>query len=564
MPEKNPTDNPPDKPSVSGPKGQERAGRLRQSFAILGPGVITGAADDDPSGISTYSVAGAAYGYATLWIALLTFPLMSSVQLMCARLGMVTGQGLAAAVRDNYPRWVLWGACSILVVANVINIGADLGGMAEATQLVTGIRPLIWIPFYALLILGLLIWTSYKLNRAGFQVDDAGAFRVRADVVFRACGLETGAAGDAGAASGMVARISGGARWGFWGRRFLLIFFSGRQQKRWKKIGLRAKRRWQQRKGASAKELKDARTDTVIGMFFSNFIMYFIILTTGATLHAHGQTNITTAREAAEALRPLAGNGAYCFSRWDSLARECWVCRCWWDRARTPSRKVRDWRGSMSDRPKKARAFYGVMAVAMALGFALNYLGLNAVKMLFWSAVINGLLAPPLILLVILLTSSRKVMGEQVNSPMLRCLGMGDVCGDDGGSGGNADHVVKHARMSRGLLKRMIALTRLLIAAAKPTLEHSMRRWLVHLGALGFIPLGLIDSSIIPLPGSMDVLTIMLAARSPEPVVLLCGDGDDRVGAGRVRHVPAGAQGGREIAGKAIVGEIDEEGCETF
>src|ERR1022692_705200 len=127
-------------------------GLVKRTFAILGPGFITGAADDDPSGISTYSVAGAAYGYSTLWIALLTFPLMAAVQLMCARLGMVTGRGLAAAVRMYYPRWVLWGSCSILVVANVINIGADLGGMAEATQLMTGIRSLIWIPVYALLI----------------------------------------------------------------------------------------------------------------------------------------------------------------------------------------------------------------------------------------------------------------------------------------------------------------------------------------------------------------------------------------------------------------------------
>jgi NRAMP (natural resistance-associated macrophage protein)-like metal ion transporter len=139
------------------------AGLLKRSFGILGPGLITGAADDDPSGISTYSVAGAAYGYSTLWIALLTFPLMASIQLMCARLGMVTGRGLAASVRMHYPRWVLWGSCSILVVANIINIGADLGGMAEATQLITGIRALIWIPVYAMLIIGLLIWSSYKL-----------------------------------------------------------------------------------------------------------------------------------------------------------------------------------------------------------------------------------------------------------------------------------------------------------------------------------------------------------------------------------------------------------------
>src|ERR1700730_2294249 len=138
-------------------------GLLRTFFANLGPGLVSGAADDDPSTIATYSVVGAAYGYAPLWTALVTFPLMAGVQLMRARLGMVTGRELAAAVRIYYPRWVLWGACSILVVANIINIGADLGGMAEATQLITGIRSLIWIPFYAFFIIGLLVWTSYKM-----------------------------------------------------------------------------------------------------------------------------------------------------------------------------------------------------------------------------------------------------------------------------------------------------------------------------------------------------------------------------------------------------------------
>jgi Mn2+/Fe2+ NRAMP family transporter len=178
-----------------------------------------------------------------------------------------------------------------------------------------------------------------------------------------------------------------------------------------------------QRKGATAEELKDARTDTVVGMFFSNFIMYFIILTTGATLHAHGQTNITTAREAAEALRPLAGNGAYLLFTLGLIGTGMLGVPVLVGSSAYAVAEGAKWRGSMSDRPKKARAFYGVMAVAMVLGFALNYVGLNAVKMLFWSAVINGLLAPPLILLVILLTSNRKVMGKDVNSPVLRTLG---------------------------------------------------------------------------------------------------------------------------------------------
>src|SRR2546422_9272045 len=136
--------------------------RVRRFFGELGPGLITGAADDDPSGISTYSVTGASFGYAPLWTALFSFPLMTAVQLMCARLGMVTGLGLAGVVRRTYSRWVLWGACLLLIVANVVNIGADLGGMADATEMVTGVNSLVWTPIYATLIISLLFWTSYS------------------------------------------------------------------------------------------------------------------------------------------------------------------------------------------------------------------------------------------------------------------------------------------------------------------------------------------------------------------------------------------------------------------
>jgi len=415
-------DKPPDRRTDKEAKFGKRLGSLRRTFAVLGPGVITGAADDDPSGISTYSVAGAAYGYATLWIALLTFPLMAAVQLMCARLGIVTGQGLAAAVRSNYPRWVLWGACSILVVANVINIGADLGGMAEATQLITGIRPLLWIPIYALLILGLLIWTSYKLIARVFKwmtlvlfAYVLTAFFAHAD--WRQALVMT-----------LVPHLE-------WSRGFLAVLvgilgttispylFFWQAAEEVEEDRAKGRTTVAQRKGATTKELKDARADTVAGMFFSNFIMYFIILTTAATLHAHGHTNITSAREAAEALRPLAGNGAYLLFTLGLIGTGMLGVPVLVGSSAYAVAEGAKWRGSMADRPRRARAFYGVMAVAMGLGFGLNYMGLNAVKMLFWSAVINGLLAPPLILLVILLTSSRKVMGESVNSPLLQYLG---------------------------------------------------------------------------------------------------------------------------------------------
>jgi len=176
-------------------------------------------------------------------------------------------------------------------------------------------------------------------------------------------------------------------------------------------------------KGATAGELRSARADTVVGMFFSNLIMYFIILTTAATLHAHGQTDITSAREAAEALRPLAGNGAYLLFTLGLIGTGMLGVPVLVGSCAYAVSEGATWRGSLADKPKSAREFYAVMAVAMALGLVLDYLGFNAVKMLFWSAVINGLLAPPLILLVLLLTSSHKVMGKRVNPTLLKFLG---------------------------------------------------------------------------------------------------------------------------------------------
>ncbi len=408
-------------PSAQNVEESKEFGFLKRSLAILGPGLITGAADDDPSGISTYSVAGAAYGYATLWIALLTFPLMVAIQLMCARLGMVTGRGLAAAVRIYYPRWVLWGSCSILVVANVINVGADLGGMAEATQLITGIRSLLWIPVYALFILGMLFWASYKhiarifkwLTLVLFAYVFA-SFYAHVDwrhalAVTFVPHLEL----SRGFAAVLVAIL------GTTISPYLFFWQAAEEveeeQTERPSLG--------KRKGATSKELRRTRADTMVGMLFSNLIMYFIILTTAAALHAHGQTDITTAREAAEALRPLAGKGAYLLFTLGligtgMLGVPVLVGSCAYAVAEGAK-----WPGSMSDKPKSARKFYTVMVVAMALGLALNYFGFNAVKMLFWSAIINGLLAPPLILLVILLTSSHKVMGKYVNTPLLRYLG---------------------------------------------------------------------------------------------------------------------------------------------
>ncbi|MDQ3803106.1 MAG: divalent metal cation transporter [Acidobacteriota bacterium] len=403
--------------SVFGPR--ERVSRF---FSNLGPGLITGAADDDPSGISTYSVTGAAFGYGPLWTALFSFPLMAAVQLMCARLGLVTGRGLAGVVRRRYPRWVLWGACALLVAANVVNIGADLGGMAEATELVTGVSSFVWTPLYAALIVSLLFWSSYRHIVRVFKwltlvlfAYVAAAFLSRPDwgAVLRAT---------------LVPRVEWSSDYlatfvGILGTTISPYLFFWQAAQEVEEVRAKGLTTAGERRGATAHELRGAQADVLTGMFFSNLVMYFIILTTAATLNAHGRTEITTAREAAEALRPLAGEGAYLLFTLGLIGTGMLGVPVLAGSCAYALSEAAAWRGSLEDRPGLARKFYAVVAASMALGLALDFLGLNAVKMLFWSAVTNGVLAPPLIVLVVLLTSDPKVMGEHANRPLLRVLG---------------------------------------------------------------------------------------------------------------------------------------------
>ncbi len=397
--------------------------RIQRFFRDLGPGLITGAADDDPSGISTYSVAGAAYGYAGLWTALFSFPLMSAVQLMCARLGMVTGRGLASVIRARYPPWVLWPACLLVVMANVFNIGADLGGMADAMQMVTGLHSYYWTPLFTLLIGILLFWTSYRMI--------ARIFKWLTLVLF------------AYVITAFVARPDWAAvlRYTFiphieWSKSYLavlvgilgttispyLFFWQAAQEV--EEDRARGKETVAQRRGATDEELTAARTDVLTGMFFSNIVMYFIILTTAATLHAHGKTSIATAKEAAEALRPLAGQGAYWLFTLGLVGTGMLAVPVLAGSCAYAIAEGANWRkASLGLKPHKAWPFYAVIGVAMVIGLALDFAHLDAVKMLFWSAVLNGMLAPPLVVLVVLLTSDKRVMGKRANTPWMRALG---------------------------------------------------------------------------------------------------------------------------------------------
>lgn len=348
---------------------------------------------------------------------------MAAVQLMCARLGMVTGRGLAGAIRARYSKWVLWPACLLLLVANIFNIAADLGGMADAMHMVTGVPALAWTPFFAALIVLLLFFASYRVM--------VRVLKWLTLVLFAYVITAFLAHPDWSAVAGatFVPHIE-------WSRNYAavlvgilgttispyLFFWQAAQEVEEERSQGRITLK--QRSGATDEELSVARMDVLTGMFFSNLVMYFIILTTASTLHAHGVTTIETAQQAAEALTPLAGRGAYWLFTLGLIGTGMLAIPVLAGSCAYALAEALRWGGaSLNRKPHLARRFYTVIGVAMAVGLALNFTGLNAIKMLFWSAVLNGMLAPPLVVLVVLLTSDKTVMGDRANSRSAQVLG---------------------------------------------------------------------------------------------------------------------------------------------
>lgn len=397
-------------------------GALRTFLAKLGPGLVTGAADDDPSGIGTYSIAGARYGYAPLWIAWFTFPLMAATQLMCARLGMVSGRGLGALLRRQYGNWILWPACFLLAVANIVNIAADLGAMAATTSMLTTIPHGFLVVFYAVLLVAAMVWSSYRRIAATLKYMTAVLF---AYVI--AGWLAHPDWGQVLRAT-IVPHIE-------WSTSYLstfvailgttispyLFFWQATQEVEEDRDHGRVT--LAQRQGATEQEKSDSTVDVMTGMLFSNIIMYFIVLTAAATLHAHGQTHISTTQQAAEALRPFAGRATYLLFTLGIVGTGMLSVPVLAGSTAYAICEGAKWRNSLKYPPRSAPRFYGVLAIVLLLGMALNYVGFGVVDMLFWSAVINGVLAPPLIVLVVHLSSKREVMGRHVCSPLLRGLG---------------------------------------------------------------------------------------------------------------------------------------------
>ena len=396
--------------------------RLKRFMNLLGPGLITGASDDDPSGIGTYAMAGATFGYATLWTALITFPLMAAVQFTCAKTGMVTGMGLAGVLRRHYPRWLLYVSVLGLVVANTINAGADIGAIAAAIGILAPVPPALLVVPVALVIIGLQVWGSYRLIARVFKwltlallayVGSAFFAQPVFGDVLRGTFIPTLSL-DGKFLATLVAIL------GTTISPYLFFWQASQEVEEEVSMGRRA---LYQRGGASNAELRYRAWDVNTGMLFSNIVMYFVILSTAATLFVNGKTDINSATDAAEALRPLAGDAAALLLAVGLIGAGVLAVPILTASGAYAVSEVFGWKYGLDRNPGRAKQFYAVIAASTLVGIAINYVGINPIDALFWTAVINGFLAPPLLVVIMLIANNREVMGERTNNRWTNLLG---------------------------------------------------------------------------------------------------------------------------------------------
>lgn len=396
---------------------------LKQLLKVLGPGFITGASDDDPSGIGTYATAGATFGPSMLWTMLVTFPLMASVQYMCAKIGMVSGLGLAGVLKRHYSRWLLYPAVLGVLIANTINAGADLGAIAAAVNLLVPALPIgvIVVPT-AVIILALQVWGSYRLIARIFRwltlallayIGATLLARPDAGEVLRGTLLPTVRLDNSFLT--MLIAILGTTISPY-------LFFWQASQEVEEEVSLGRTRLWQ-RRGAEDAELKYAAWDVNIGMAFSNLVAYFVILGTAVTLFAAGRTDIQSAADAAQALRPLAGDLAGVLFAVGIIGAGTLAVPVLTGSAAYAVAETFGWRYGLEENPGRARPFYGVIALATLVGLGLNFVGIDPIKALVVTAIINGVLAGPLLVLILLVANNRSVMGKRTNGRWLNILG---------------------------------------------------------------------------------------------------------------------------------------------
>ena len=378
-------------------------------FGILGPGLITGAADDDPSGIATYSIAGAALGTSLLWTALLTCPLMAAVQMACARIGMVTGEGLGAALKKKLPRAALAAVSVALLAANTINIAADIAGMADAAGLLVPVRRSFLVVFFA----GGITWATVRLRYA--QISRILKWLALALFAYVATAIHVVSDWPRVLKDAIVPSLPRGqegwstlvALLGTTISPYLFFWQASLEVEEEKAAG---HKRLAERRGTSTEALERRWYDVGTGAFFSNFVMFFVIVTTAFTLHRRGPTHPTTSLEIARALEPVAGRFAEVLYAAGLVGVGLLAIPTLSGSAAYALAETFGWRQGLDRGFRSARAFYLVIIGSTALAVAADLTGISAVAALYWSAVINGLLAPFLLLAILVVASDRRLM----------------------------------------------------------------------------------------------------------------------------------------------------------
>ncbi|WP_084637562.1 NRAMP family divalent metal transporter [Paludibacterium yongneupense] len=402
---------------------QGRAGWFRRLFHIVGPGVVTGASDDDPSGIGTYSQVGAQFGFNMLWTMPLTFPLMAAIQVICARIGRVTGKGIGANLREHYPRRLLYLMVSLLLIANILNIGADLSAMGAALQLllpgnvaiyttlfgVVSLLAELWIPYHRYV--SVLKWLCLSLFA---YVAVVFVVKIPWNTVILKTFMPTISI-KSDYLTGIVA-VFGTTISPY------LFFWQASQEVEDMKASpteqpLRAA------PGQAARQWARIKADTLLGMALSNIVAYFIILTTAVTLHAHGRTTISSATQAAEVLRPIAGQLAFALFALGIIGTGLLAIPVLAGSSAYGVSEALRLKTGLERKPLDAVGFYAVITASTVAGAVLTFLHVNPIQALFWSAVINGVVAVPLMVVIMLMASHAVIMGKFTLSHPLKLVG---------------------------------------------------------------------------------------------------------------------------------------------
>jgi len=395
---------------------------LLRILGVLGPGLITGAADDDPSGIATYSQVGAQFGYSMGWTMLLSYPLMVAIQEVAARIGSTTGHGIANNLRRHYPRWVLDAVVIALLAANVINLGADIAAMGDSARLLLGGPMQLWAVVITVLSVSAESWLSYARYSAILKWATLALFAYVATVMVARVDWNAAIAGVVVPRLGF-GRTAATALVAVLGTTISPYLFFWQSSQEVEELERRHHKALCIAPRAAGRELKRIRLDTLVGMGFSNLIALFIMVAVAATLHANGIRNINNSVQAAQALAPIAGRFASVIFAVGIIGTGLLALPVLAGSAAYAVCETFRWNMGLDRKPKAARAFYGVIAGATLIGLALAFSPIDPMKALYWTAVVNGVLAVPLMAVMMLIASNGRIMGRLVISWRLRAVG---------------------------------------------------------------------------------------------------------------------------------------------